>query len=393
VSIGGGSSLNNLLIEDLGTVLAGGMTVGNPGVSVSNTLVLNNARLVVTNTARTATLAVNEGALFLTSADLLVDRLQTSPLSLLAFGSGMANVRTLSLAANSAMQIGDGLSAAQLQLGATTHVIGNLTVAPSAALILAGTANGTITNRGLLEIGTNVTGPTLTGNLVQTSSGSMAFDLGGTVQRTGYDFLQLDGTAQFDGLLRLRLVNGFVPASNNNFTLMNARGINGSFANAPSGSRITLEGTAVTCRVEYSAGTLRLSHFQNAGPATNEIDEAWAMRYFGHSPLTEAEKQADNDGDGLRNYEEYLAGTDPWDGQSALRILAVQRTLQGHTAIQFTSETNRTYGIAFSADFDQWQDLLAPVFDVVAPGRLQWIDDGSQTGGLGGRRFYRVLVR
>jgi hypothetical protein len=204
----------------------------------------------------------------------------------------------------------------------------------------------------------------------------------------------LDGTAQFGGLLRLRLVNGYVPASNSSFTLINARGITGSFANAPSGSRVTLEGTAVTCDVDYSGGTLRLSHFQNSRPSeTNEIDEAWALRYFGHSPLTETEQQADNDGDGLSNYQEYLTGTDPLDGQSALRILAVRRTPQGHAAVEFASVTNRTYGVAFSTDFEQWQDLPAPVFDVVAPGRLQWIDDGSQTGGLGGRRFYRVLVR
>ena len=397
VTIGGSSSLNHLHIEDEGSVFAGGLTLGNAGSSISNTLVLNNGRLVVTNSTRTAALTINEGALFLSLADLTVDRLQmmSGPLSLISFGSGLANVRTLTVSGSSAAQVGSGSGTARLHLGATTHALGNLTVAPNSVLALAGTATGTITNAGLLEIGTNVAGPSLTGNLVQSPGSAMAFDLGGAVQRTGYDFLQLDGPVQLDGQLRLRLINGFVPSSNSSFTLISARAITGSFVNAPSGSRLTFENTATSCQVEYSGGTLRLSHFQNARPsATNEIDEAWALRYFGHSPLTDAEKQADADGDGLSNYQEFLAGTDPLEAGSTLKILAVRKSLAGQPVIEFASVTNKNYTVAFSTNGENWQEVAAPAFDVVAPGVLQWIDDGLQTGGLVlTPRFYRVTAR
>jgi hypothetical protein len=382
--------LNHLRIENDGLVAAGAVALGSTGNSISNTITISNGRLIVTNSARTATLTVNEGALFLNGADLLTDRLQASSgsQSLISFPSGTANIRTLNLSGNT--RIGDGLNNARLQLGPTTHTLGALIVAPNSTLVLAGTATGTITNSGLLEVGTNVAGVNLTGSLVLTPNGSLAFDLGGAVQRTGYDFIQVDGQATFSGLLRLRLVNGFVPASNSVFVLLSASAHSGSFVNAPNGARVTFEGTGVSCQVQYSAGVLRLLNFQNAAPATNEIDAAWAIRYFGHSPLTEAEKAADPDGDGASNYQEYFAGTDPLDGTSALRILSIRRNQFGQALIDFTSTTNRTYGVAFSNDLETWADVNSPTFTPISGGILQWLDTTAQTGEP---RFYRITVR
>jgi len=301
----------------------------------------------------------------------------------------------LALSPSTALRVGDSQNTARLQLADSIHTFASgLAVASNSVLALAGTATGTITNGGLLEIGALVGGLTLNGSVVQTRSGSMAFDLGGTVQRTGYDFIQIAGTVQFDGLLRVRLANGFVPASNAVFTLVSAAGTSGSFVNVLNGGRITIEGTGISCRVEYTGGILRLLSFQNAGPSgTNEIDDAWAMRYFGHTPLTQAEKQADTDGDGSTNSQEYFAGTDPLDAQSALRIVAIRRNGLGHALIDFSSVTNRTYGIAYSSDLQNWQEVGAAIFTSPSTNLLQWIDDGLQTGGLGGTRFYQILVR
>jgi T5SS/PEP-CTERM-associated repeat protein len=397
LAVGPGSSLNHLRIEDNGTVIAGALAVGHSGASISNTVTVVSGRLVVTNGSRTGTLTLREGALFLISADFLADRLQalSGTQSLISVASGNGNVRTLDLSAGTVARVGDGLNPARWQLGPTTHAFGSgVVIASNSTLLVAGTASGAITNSGLLEVGTNVAGFNLAGNLVQTRSGSLAFDIGGTVQRTGYDFIQADGAAQFDGTLRLRLANGFVPSSNSVFTLLSAPTIGGSFVNAPSGARITFEGTAVSCQVQYTGGNLRLSNFQNAGPAgTNDIDAAWAIRYFGHSPLTEDEREADSDGDGLTNYQEYRAGTNPLDGQSVLRILSVSRNLQGHAVIQFSSAPDRTYGVIFSTDLQDWQEVPAPVFASPLPGVFQWIDTGALTGPLGAFRSYRVLVR
>jgi T5SS/PEP-CTERM-associated repeat protein len=393
VTVGGISSLNHLRIDNGASVFAGGLSVGNTGTSVSNTLTVANARLVVTNANRTATLTVNEGAVFLVDADLVVDRLHTTAAtqSIISFLSGNANVRTLSLSGSGISRIGAGEDMARMQLGASPHTIGTLIVEANSILAVAGTISGVVTNGGLLEIGTNVAGVSVVGRIIQTPGSSMAFDLGGVIQGTGYDLIQLDGVVHFDGTLRLRLANGFVPTSNSVFTLISARANSGSFVNAPNGGRVTIEGTGVSCQVDYSAGLLRLLNFQNAGPAgTNEIDEAWAIRYFGHSPLTDAEKQADPDADGLNNLQEYIAGTNPLDASSALRILSVSRNELGQPIIDFSAATNKLYGVAFSSDLENWSEAPSPTFNPLMPGVLQWADTALQAGQT---RFYRVRIR
>src|SRR5262249_13840905 len=49
----------------------------------------------------------------------------------------------------------------------------------------------------------------------------------------------------------------------------------------------------------------------------------------------------DPDQDGLNNLQEYLAGTDPQNGQSSLRIEALKRGSE--ILLRFTAQTNRAY--------------------------------------------------
>ncbi|MFM1768390.1 MAG: hypothetical protein RJA22_919 [Verrucomicrobiota bacterium] len=50
------------------------------------------------------------------------------------------------------------------------------------------------------------------------------------------------------------------------------------------------------------------------------------------------------------------------------------------------------YGIEFSEDLATWRAVEEPSIKV-EDGMARWTDDGSRTGGLGGRRFYRVVAR
>jgi hypothetical protein len=77
----------------------------------------------------------------------------------------------------------------------------------------------------------------------------------------------------------------------------------------------------------------------------NGIDDTWEMLYFGHL-LGAAGAALDADGDGLSNYAEYLAGTDPTEPGSALRIL--QANLGPTTnslQLTFASVPGRTYDL------------------------------------------------
>jgi len=56
----------------------------------------------------------------------------------------------------------------------------------------------------------------------------------------------------------------------------------------------------------------------------------------------------DADGDGATNLQEFLAGTDPWDASSLLRIEEIGQSRDGVVTLQFTAKSNKTYTVRSS---------------------------------------------
>ena len=72
------------------------------------------------------------------------------------------------------------------------------------------------------------------------------------------------------------------------------------------------------------------------------MPDAWELSHG----LTEPNDDAD--GDGLSNYHEFLAGTEPRDKNDALRIASVVRTVQSqqlNVVLSFYARSNKTYSI------------------------------------------------
>ncbi len=97
----------------------------------------------------------------------------------------------------------------------------------------------------------------------------------------------------------------------------------------------------------------------------------------------------DNDADGQTNVQEYLAGTDPNQPQSILRINFGSLVPGGAYVSSFEAKGGKTYTVQVSNDLTpaSWQKIsdFAPTVD----GTIPFTDPGAATAR---RRFYRVLT-
>ena len=77
----------------------------------------------------------------------------------------------------------------------------------------------------------------------------------------------------------------------------------------------------------------------------------------GPSNVWAAAELADPDGDGMANWKEYRANTNPTNAASKLVVNSVGRLPDGRFQINFTTSTNRTYRVDGSLDLQTWQTV------------------------------------
>jgi hypothetical protein len=140
-------------------------------------------------------------------------------------------------------------------------------------------------------------------------------------------------------------------------------------------------------------------HIQPSPDAnSNGLPDAWETRYGVSDPA------ADPDKDGATNLQEYLAGTDPKNAQSWLRILPSAQTASGFR-VTWSSVGGTRYRILYSngtaaGGFSgTFTPLPRPVAEEMSPlpagslGTMAFTDDFTQIGAPpNGCRFYRISV-
>ncbi|MBE7500184.1 MAG: hypothetical protein HS113_07720 [Verrucomicrobiales bacterium] len=205
--------------------------------------------------------------------------------------------------------------------------------------------------------------------------GRMTFDLAGEGQML-QPLLSVAGSLTLPGdgsILGVTLPAGFRPGWTNAVSLIQWGGRIGQFTNAYAGARLTVG--AGSFRVLYTDTELRLSDYFEDRDG-DRIDDLWAQTYFGHSPLSVEEKAADADGDGVSNRDEFIAGTDPTDPESQLRIVTVGREAAG-VRLRFTANPVKWHRVWRSADLLKWVEVPEPRFTQPAPGVFEWVDEGG----------------
>jgi hypothetical protein len=114
------------------------------------------------------------------------------------------------------------------------------------------------------------------------------------------------------------------------------------------------------------------------------LPDNWETNYFG---ATGANPNEDSDRDGMTNWQEYIAGTDPTDPSSYLRVERLAGA-PGGTTLEFNAVSNHTYTILFNNALGDlsWSKLA----DVEArpTNRLATVADPASTT----NRFYRLVT-
>ena len=158
--------------------------------------------------------------------------------------------------------------------------------------------------------------------------------------------------------------------------------------------------TNVTVFINSNAGSLEVNTYSDVIAFTNLSNDvgdtnwpislaitaltpfqSWQVFYFGSTTNPAAAPDADPDKDGMSNWAEFLAGTDPTNSASVLRITTVAR--QGNDLlITWTMGSGKT-NVLQQADGLGGTSNFADVFTVLTVGSAtNYLDVGAATNGL-----------
>jgi T5SS/PEP-CTERM-associated repeat protein len=362
---GGGS---RVVVSNGGTVFASnGVFVGLTTNSTNNRLIVDGGTLRAANPAGGGVLDVRRGTNVLNAGLIDVNGLLvTNVLGIFEFNGGTLVTGNTTNNNGRIFTVGNGTSAATLQLNGGTHAFSNnLVIASNASLIGAGTIVGNVTNFGGFSAGTSPGSLGINGSLFLQPSARMTFEIGGLFPTNQYDVIAVTNFVEFAGTLSLSFINNFLPAPTNSFTLVSFASSSGSFTNAPNGGRVNLTNNLASFSANYTGTTFVLGNVQ----------------------------YVDSDGDGQGDLQEQAAGTNPNESSVYLEVTSITQNASNHIVIQFQSVSGKNYRIEHTTNFNSgFTGLIAsPSLTAPATNISQWIDDGSLTGGLPvGQRYYRI---
>ncbi|MGD0088196.1 MAG: S8 family serine peptidase [Verrucomicrobiota bacterium] len=119
----------------------------------------------------------------------------------------------------------------------------------------------------------------------------------------------------------------------------------------------------------------------------NGLPDWWELQYFGH--LTGTDPNADPDQDGMNNLAEWIAGTNPTNVASNLRLTLVSATNSGGTVVSWSSVAGKNYWLERSTNLLTGFNAIVNT-NIAATAPTNTLTDPAILPGSA--RFYRVGV-
>jgi len=220
---------------------AANITLSGASAEILDTATDTNALATLTSNSVKGVLSLQSGQLLTTAANL-------------------SNSGLLTVGVNSGLSLGGTFNQAR----GTTTVDGTL-MAPKGinlkggVLLGGGTLAGPVGLSGALGVGDSPTKPTklaVTGSYQQSATGNLYVGIGGLQVGSQYSQLAVSNGANIEGTLNVRLVNSFMPAIGDNFTILTSSVLTGTFStvhglgiNSGEHFDVNYSGTAVTLTV------------------------------------------------------------------------------------------------------------------------------------------------
>lgn len=189
--------------------------------------------------------------------------------------------------------------------------------------------------------------------------------LGGTAAGTGYGQLQVSGAVTLNGSVSVALANGYIPTTNDTYSLLTAGSRNGTFGS-------------------FSYPSYQVT-MQTSNTANSVLALVTAVTPYRGIDLTDpVQASADPDGDRLSNLLEYALGTDPRnpaDGSTALTIANTPSGGSQYVTMQFKRRLAGNglvlqYVPEVSGDGQTWFSDAAHVVELSAvplDGQFEWV--------------------